>query len=325
MLNGDLIGVEPSTMCILCDREGEVLYRDLPDRLFGASGLWGFRHCEDCGLLWLDPAPTAEEIHKAYAHYYTHEGGATSQFEQLMARVVYGLLGLLRQRSALRKALNLEDLTSGRVLEIGFGSGRRLEELIERGLNAEGQEVDPVAIRNARARGLRVHEGPLPRCDLPSASYDAIVGVHVIEHVHAPIEVLGACNDLLVPGGTLTIATPNADSYGHRLFGRYWRDLDPPRHLHVFSPAALREILRRAGFTDIQISSSKAHTIAVFATSLRIVAQHSGPRAPVEMVLCSAGMGAQLLRTRLGLSHDLWEGEELVAVAKRSPRWSSPR
>ena len=42
--------------------------------------------------------------------------------------------------------------------------------------------------------------------------------------------------------------TPNPEGFGHVRFGKAWRGLDPPRHLHLLSPAALTAIAHAAGF-----------------------------------------------------------------------------
>jgi SAM-dependent methyltransferase len=320
MVKTEPIGTETRATCLLCAREGEVLYRDLPDRLFGASGDWSFRQCEDCGLLWLDPAPTAEEIHKAYANYYTHDHGGPSRIEQLVAPIVYGLLGLSRERSQLARTINLADLPPGRVLEIGFGAGRRLEDLIKRGWEAEGQEIDPLAIRGARGRGITVHEGPLDECRLPSGSYDAIVGTHVIEHVHNPLKVLRTCYDLLAPGGTLVLVTPNARSIGHQIYGDSWRGLEPPRHLHIFSRQSLEISLHRAGFSGPNVSATMAHTVAIVSAS-RILSDRRSPGTPLLALQQAGSVARDVVRARLRHRED---GEELVVVARRSPDGSPP-
>ena len=49
--------------------------------------------------------------------------------------------------------------------------------------------------------------------------------------------------------GRLIITTPNINSLGHWWFKGYWRGLEVPRHLVLFSLAALRECVRQAGLT----------------------------------------------------------------------------
>ena len=60
--------------CHACGGEGEVLYLNEPDRVFGAPGAWTVVRCRnaECGLLWLTPSPTPDELRLAYAEYYTH-------------------------------------------------------------------------------------------------------------------------------------------------------------------------------------------------------------------------------------------------------------
>jgi hypothetical protein len=51
-----------------------VLYRGLQDRLVGAPGEWNLKACDnaECGPLWLDPRPAAEDLGRLYENYYTH-------------------------------------------------------------------------------------------------------------------------------------------------------------------------------------------------------------------------------------------------------------
>jgi len=66
--------------CPVCESAGAPLYTDLRDGLFGASGSWTMRGCDnaDCGAAWLDPYPDPEDIHYAYSDYYTHGEDAGS-------------------------------------------------------------------------------------------------------------------------------------------------------------------------------------------------------------------------------------------------------
>ena len=53
----------PRPNCPLCGEAGPLLYEGLRDRMGDAPGAWGFRDCpgDACGILWLDPAPVAED------------------------------------------------------------------------------------------------------------------------------------------------------------------------------------------------------------------------------------------------------------------------
>src|SRR5260221_6351479 len=64
----------PRPTCRLCGNHGAIIYSNLQDQIFGATGSWNLKKClgPDCGLIWLDPMPLPAEIAKAYASYYTH-------------------------------------------------------------------------------------------------------------------------------------------------------------------------------------------------------------------------------------------------------------
>jgi SAM-dependent methyltransferase len=91
---------------------------------------------------------------------------------------------------------------------------------------------------------------------LPACSFDAVTMSHVIEHVYDPESLLRTALGLLKPNGTLVCVTPNVLSDNHLQFGRSWRDLDPPRHLQLFTPDALENLARHAGFRSVTIASS---------------------------------------------------------------------
>ncbi len=103
-----------------------------------------------------------------------------------------------------------------------------------------------------------------------SQLFDLITLSHVIEHVHYPIDLLRACHRLLKPGGVLWLETPNIKSYGHRFYGRFWRGLEPPRHLVIFSPSGLFSILNDTGFVNIEQKNRALSTFFSFPESERL-------------------------------------------------------
>jgi len=278
----------PCPNCYLCECSGDVLYRGLVDHLFGAPGTWDLRICPNarCGIAWLDPMPTEGDIGKAYNTYYTHrnqgelERSAESRLKRILdfakrtylmekyrhgdcklprvARKVvslpFSISRAFRESVEIPFAYLLRD--RGRLLDVGCGDGGIVKLGCELGWDAVGVEVDPKAAANAQSVGLKVYLGSLASQGFPDNSFDLILMNHVIEHVHDPSSLLRECRRVLRPGALLVVVTPNIRSWGHARFGRDWRGIEPPRHLHIFSSRALAGIATSAGLKDVNISTT---------------------------------------------------------------------
>ena len=260
-----VIGTMETPICYLCGKHGEVLYHNLEDGLFGASGRWSFKRCSDpsCGLIWLDPMPTRDEIGKAYRDYYTHDltQAGLSMLPGFVVRLIFRLpLGLFLQihnERKRRRYMYLDQLPPGRLLDVGCGSGLFLARMRALGWEVLGQEMDSEAAEQVHRKfGIDIHLGPLEEMDISAGGFDAVVMSHVIEHVHDPVALISDCHRLLRDGGELIISTPNAESYGHQKFGPLWRGLEPPRHLHLFTSRTLMRVSQRAGFSQFQCWTS---------------------------------------------------------------------
>jgi 2-polyprenyl-3-methyl-5-hydroxy-6-metoxy-1,4-benzoquinol methylase len=274
----DGIRARPRPDCPACGAEGRETYTGLRDRLFSAPGEWRIVRCPSsgCGVLWLDPAPLADDLPRAYAGYFTHaEAPAALPRRRLRAAVrrgylalrygAYGdnvsrgqkLLGLIlyawpfRRLDADAAVMSLPVASGGRVLDVGCGGGGLLASLAHAGWHAEGVDPDGDAVTLARTRGLDARVGVLTDAAYADGTFDAITMSHVIEHVPDPRAVLTEARRILRPGGRLAIVTPNARAVGHWWFRASWVALDPPRHLSIFTLPALRRLLEESGFSII--------------------------------------------------------------------------
>lgn len=284
-------------------------HRDLQDVLFQtAPERWSLFRCAECGLHYLDPRPTAASIGRHYAVYYTHESASESQsvpepapagfMQACIADWLWRHVGIgpasrvpgrrwaLEFFPGLRRSLacahrHLRPPHPGApLLDLGCGNGRFLPLAQRMGWDACGMESDPAAVAAAQKRGLPVRQGGLPQTDWPEASFAAVTLNHVIEHVHDPIAAFREIHRILRPGGWVWISTPNADSCSHRIFGRHWRGLEPPRHLNVFTARALRTAAQRAGFGRCRLLPPKwmAHWYAQSSAELAAAAGAAIPR-----------------------------------------------
>lgn len=279
----DGIRAAPCPACFVCGREGELLYEALHDHLAETRGSWDIRRCvnRDCCLLWLDPKPLEADLLKAYERYHTHTTPGTRDPARLWfsalnsacrqaSQLLSGFSGLGEQRRQLKR-MYVGKEKPGKLLEIGCGGGRFLNRMQRAGWTVEGVDFDPhAAAKVARKYGIRVSTGELADIRYAGERFDVVAMSQVLEHVHEPLPLLNECRRVLRPGGRLVVTTPNALSQAHRIYGRYWRGLEPPRHLQVFTPAALEKCARRAGFEVIRIKTLSSESAGIYRTSEEI-------------------------------------------------------
>lgn len=311
--------VEPRPTCPMCGDAGMVWHAALDDGPAIFQGAWSFRRCQRraCGHGWLDPAPTRASIARTYEGYGLHAAPAPVApaprrgWTGRAFGLFLGVTGTQRRRRRL-ETYNLGP-GQGRLLEVGCGNGARLAALRSLGYEVEGQEVARLGAATASRHGVPVHTGDLASLGLPSARFDLVVMNHVLEHVHDPVGLLAECFRLLRPGGRFVSVQPNGASAAHRRYGRDWVGLDPPRHLHLFSPASVRAAAQAGGFGRIRVRTTAVRAEACAAESLRRRDQRKGgPGAPRyrEMALAQ-------IRAWLAATGPRGRGDEIVLEAVR--------
>jgi len=345
----DLIRLRPWPTCCVCGGVGVLLYSELSDNLFGVPGKWNLKKCSNvqCGLIWLDPMPMREDLHKAYMTYYTHKdkssdkGEGESSLRRIYEKIKLGyraykfgyhyeissaldrLMGRLLLFFPTRRDhldygfAQLTDMHKGKLLEIGCGSGEMLRRFSDWGWETEGIDFDENAVKNSRSKNLKVSQGDLTSQNYDIDSFDAIYCSHVLEHVPDPMGFLKECFRVLKPGGRLVIFTPNAESWGHSKFKSDWRGLEPPRHLHIFTNKSFELLAKESGFTKYRIETTACGTAGMFLCSLEIRYLKKVGKQKIwkrSMVLFSELVHFyQWVRVKLKLSL----GEELVAILQK--------
>lgn len=327
--------------CHVCGGAGDIAYSGLCDRIFGVSGEWTLRRCLDpgCGLLWLDPMPVEEDLPRLYENYYTHSElsrpSPTARIRQAIKRAYwsdrYGYTGssdiqsavittLVRLFPGVRAQFDLQVFElpateGGRLLDIGCGGGAAMKRMAGLGWQVEGVDFDEKAVQYARSNGLDVRLGSVEAQAYPADTFDAVVMSHVLEHVPNPRALLLECQRILRPGGRLVSITPNASSWCHKVYESDWRGLEPPRHLHIFSAASLRNLARHLGWSSLVVNSTIANTHGLAWASKRI--KHDGRHDMDSRPGFFGRIGARLIQMNAAARHsfDPDIGEEIVLHA----------
>lgn len=301
------------------------VHSDLPDKLFHCTDdRWTLYACAACTTHYLDPRPDEQSIGRAYARYLTHESpapashpgpkgsspsvvralangyrnrrwGTSSAPQMQLGRYLVPCIPFLR--GALhQQACNLPGRAphpGATLLDVGCGNGAFLQLAQGAGWSAQGIDFDGAAVATARKSGLKVQQGGLEALQaVRSGSFHRVNLSHVLEHVHDPVRWLKELQRVTEPGGTLWLQTPNAESLGHGLYREDWRDLDPPRHLTLWTLETLTRALREAGFRTVQPSRTPVFT------AMEVYAMSDGLKGGKDYAACAALQGSQ--RRRLG-------------------------
>ena len=229
--------------CALCDKDPQELVWKGHDWAYGEPGEFSMVRCAECGLLMLNPRPTADEMSAYYPQEYEPYLRTRSALRSQLSDLV------LRLKLRARVGFVRDFGSQGDLLDVGCGSGGFLRQVSQLGgWRVKGVELNPSVAQFVRERlGLDVFSGEVMDAGFADNSFDIVTMWDVLEHVRDPLRVLGEVRRILRPGGLFLCSTPNAESVDARLFGRYWIGYDIPRHLYVFSTSTLDRLLTQAG------------------------------------------------------------------------------
>lgn len=238
--------------CMLCKRKQFTRLFSSKDRMLGIPGKFFVKKCT-CGLIFLDPAPNQNSLKMYYpsGKYYAYNSEEDTSF---FGRLREFLIQHYYKQNMLSKIVaavihNVPAMPSwkenGKILDVGCGTGDTLLLLKKLGWNVYGFDIDKMALKIAKKRGIThvFHGSYEDIARFPDNYFDAVRLYHVIEHLDKPDLALRIIRKKLKKYGELILGTPNVNSITARLFGKYWLNLDSPRHIFLFAPNTLRKLL----------------------------------------------------------------------------------
>jgi len=267
--------------CDYCGSSESTPIGQAVDWRYGLEGLYQIVRCQGCGLVYLNPRPTAADLPLIYPKAYAPHRAAQSidsdhprfclgrvLVETAKRRLSQSYYTARKQGSWLEALSQVAilpiDLYSrmlghimypyppvngGRALDVGCGSGRMLKVLKDLGWEVFGFEPNwAAAVRARELVGCNIVVGTAPGSSFGNATFDFIAASHVLEHTVSPRHMLQELHDMLRDGGCLLVVVPNFASVASRVSGMDWCHLDPPLHLFHFDPRTLRKYLCRSGF-----------------------------------------------------------------------------
>lgn len=211
------------------------------DRLHGLPGRFTVVRCRECGLMRTNPRPSKSQIHLYYPSDYQ---------PYLDTRVDPTAVSRAPARRPRFDPLNhaIPPLQAARMLEIGCGSGKFLQEMAAQGWQVTGLEPSESAGMAARQLGFPVHVDSLENVANVGGPYELIAGWMVLEHLHDPVSALRKLHAAASANAWLAVSVPDAGSWEFRFFTDAWYALQVPTHLLHFTPRTLERVLGAGGW-----------------------------------------------------------------------------
>ena len=239
--------------CDLCGNKNFQFLHNAKDRMFNIKGQYSLWKCAACGLIFINPQPSIKEISKHYPnYYYSFEGKPPSKLKLFFYKIYSSkgnsFLKLFFSPIKPVIATSLKVIPHGKLLDVGCGSGSFLVLAKSLGMSCYGIEPGVFDVKFAKNHNLNIFHGSLEQAKFSSNYFDCITLNHVFEHMNSPMKSLKELFRIIKPGGSVIIGVPQSRSLAYLLFGKYWVQLDVPRHLFTFSVKTLKDYSKRTGF-----------------------------------------------------------------------------
>ena len=213
-------------VCDLCGAESyRVRYRKPDNWLWLNEFEYPVVECVECGLVYVNPRPTFEEMNNFYPSGY-HEGrDDASHFERYQYQYEY-----------------VKDLKAITVLDIGCARGDWLDFLQAKRPEMELHGVDAFSpyVKN---KSIIFYKCALINAELPEDYFNLVTSWAVLEHVHTPDKYFEVVSKVLKKGGKFVFLVTNSES----MYGKYAYKEDVPRHLYHFNEHSLATYAEKHG------------------------------------------------------------------------------
>jgi len=215
--------------------------------------------CEACGLIFLNPRPSPDELVDLYARepYFSRDNA-----DRGASRTAFYTARMHRLGRAVPQ--------KGRLLGIGcLEGGYALEIAQDLGWEVTGVESSEILAGYAREH-LRIDVQTVHTWDLsglPADSFDAVY-THSFEHFGDPRAMLAQCRRVLKSGGTIMIEVPNQfyslkdkvrlkamEMLGERRYRIFRKPVPQHFHLYYYSRETIGRMLAAEDFSVEQLKT----------------------------------------------------------------------
>lgn len=205
-----------------------------------------YYRCNKCRLIFLDPIP--DNIQDYYGQVYP----AYRKVDNIESQVTDYDLGKIE---IVKKYAG-----GSKLLEIGPGNGVFAYLAQKEGFIVDVIEMDSNCCKflteTKKIRNVINSDDIARALNMGGERYDVIVLWHVLEHLNDSRNVLMALSNALEPDGVVIIATPNPNALQFKLFKKYWRHVDAPRHVVFFPMQLLIKEMTGIGLEKVLVTTN---------------------------------------------------------------------
>ncbi len=249
-------------VCRICGNGNDNREVTAREMMFGTREEFEYLECSDCGTVQILEVP---DLSRHYPADYLSFDSEVLIAQTAARRLAAPFVGkyLLTGNSAIGKwILNRKPWLAGyfpeslrrsdlginfdsRILDFGCGTGSLLQTLHYFGFrNLTGADA---FIENdiAYPTGVKIYKRSLEELD---QKFDLIMLHHSFEHLPDPADSLTQIKRLLADGAHCLIRVPIVN-FAWEKYGTNWVQMDPPRHLFLYTEKALRKLSADAGLS----------------------------------------------------------------------------
>jgi 2-polyprenyl-3-methyl-5-hydroxy-6-metoxy-1,4-benzoquinol methylase len=254
------------TICAICETKDNFteLYQanfapnDFTPEIFSARRLPDKIHyrivqCNNCGLVRSNPVIDSQILTSLYSK-------STQTYDSEIKNLTRTYFKYIE------KAINfleINNLASASLLEIGCGSGFLLEKALKHGFGfVQGVEPSADAVRKspAQIRPSIIH-GMLEPGLLQKEKYDLICMFQVFDHIANPDVILKECIKSLKPKGGLLIFNHDVKALSARILGESSPIFDI-EHTYLYDKSTIKKVIEKQGLEILQVKSA-INTISI--------------------------------------------------------------